>query len=79
MAATVRLLVALLVCASPVAAQDLDLVLAGGRVMDPESGLDAVRHVGIAGLAIEPVVGELRCERIHGNSLLSAGAFVTYI
>lgn len=28
---------------------DLDLVLAGGRVMDPESGLDAVRDVGIRG------------------------------
>ena len=26
-----------------------DLVLAGGRVMDPESGLDAVRHVGLRG------------------------------
>ena len=24
-----------------------DLVIANGRVMDPESGLDAVRHVGI--------------------------------
>ncbi len=24
-----------------------DVVLAGGRVMDPESGLDAVRHIGI--------------------------------
>ena len=30
-----------------VAGQSYDLVLAGGRVMDPESGLDAVRHVGI--------------------------------
>lgn len=29
-------------------AQPYDLVLEGGRVMDPESGLDAVRHVGIA-------------------------------
>ena len=27
-----------------------DLVLAGGRVMDPASGLDAVRHVGIRGV-----------------------------
>lgn len=27
----------------------LDLVIAGGRVIDPESGLDAVRHVGIRG------------------------------
>ena len=26
-----------------------DLVVANGRVMDPESGLDAVRHVGIMG------------------------------
>ncbi|MEZ4416870.1 MAG: amidohydrolase family protein [Gemmatimonadota bacterium] len=26
---------------------ELDLVLAGGRVMDPESGLDAIRDVGI--------------------------------
>lgn len=25
----------------------LDLVIAGGRVIDPESGLDAIRHVGI--------------------------------
>ena len=28
-------------------AQDYDLVLANGRVIDPETGLDAVRHVGI--------------------------------
>ena len=28
---------------------DLDLVISGGRVMDPETGLDAVRNVGIAG------------------------------
>ncbi len=26
---------------------DLDLVIRGGRVMDPESGLDAVRNVGV--------------------------------
>lgn len=30
-------------------AQQYDLVIANGRVMDPESGLDAVRHVGIRG------------------------------
>jgi N-acyl-D-aspartate/D-glutamate deacylase len=28
-------------------AQEFDLVLAGGRVVDPETGLDAVRNVGI--------------------------------
>ena len=35
--------------AAGAAAQSYDLVLAGGRVMDPESGLDAVRHLGIRG------------------------------
>ncbi len=40
------------------AAQDtapFDIVLAGGRVMDPESGLDAIRHVGIRGSRIDAV------------------------
>jgi len=31
----------------PAQAQDYDLVILNGRVMDPESGLDAVRNVGI--------------------------------
>jgi N-acyl-D-aspartate/D-glutamate deacylase len=32
-----------------------DLVIANGQVMDPESGLDAVRHVGIRGGTIEAI------------------------
>lgn len=36
-----------LVGAVPSAAQTYDIVLRGGRVMDPESGLDAIRDVGI--------------------------------
>ena len=28
--------------------RDLDLVITGGRVLDPETGLDAVRNVGVA-------------------------------
>ena len=32
-----------------------DLVIANGRVIDPESGLDAVRHLGIKGGTIESV------------------------
>ena len=32
-----------------------DLVVANGRVLDPESGLDAVRHVGIRGGKIQAV------------------------
>src|SRR5262245_9694637 len=34
---------------------EFDIVLAGGRVMDPESGLDAVRHVGIRGNKIAAI------------------------
>ena len=39
-----------------------DLVIEGGRVMDPESGLDAVRNVGIvdgrvATISVEPLEG----------------------
>ena len=48
---------------SGAAAQTYDLVLSGGRVMDPESGLDAVRHVGIrdgtiAAISESPLEGE---------------------
>ncbi|HEY7924343.1 MAG TPA: D-glutamate deacylase, partial [Vicinamibacteria bacterium] len=44
------LLVTALTAAQQGAAQDaFDLVIRGGRVMDPESGMDAVRDVGITG------------------------------
>ncbi|MXY17353.1 MAG: hypothetical protein F4Y57_10260 [Acidobacteria bacterium] len=36
----------------PAAAEAFDLVVASGRVIDPESGLDAVRHVGIRGAGV---------------------------
>lgn len=36
-------------------APQYDLVLANGRVLDPESGLDAVRHIGIRGGAIAAI------------------------
>jgi N-acyl-D-aspartate/D-glutamate deacylase len=36
-------------------AQSYDLVIANGRVIDPESGLDAVRHVGIRGGTIAAI------------------------
>src|SRR5580693_3413773 len=42
-------------------AQSYDIVLQSGRVMDPESGLDAVRSVGITGNKIAAVsAGPLR-------------------
>lgn len=43
-------------CSSPPQAPvSYDLVVANGRVMDPESRLDAIRHVGIRGGRIETV------------------------
>jgi N-acyl-D-glutamate deacylase len=33
---------------------EYDLVIPGGRVIDPETGLDAVRNVGIKGEKILP-------------------------
>lgn len=45
-------------CAAPPntpAQKPYELVLAGGRVIDPETGLDAVRHVGINAAAIAAV------------------------
>ena len=64
--ATQILLGAALLAGVPASAQSptgvFDLVLSGGRVMDPESGLDGVRNVGIAagriaGLSTEPLRG----------------------
>src|SRR5690242_1542498 len=36
-------------------AQEYDLVLTGGRVVDPASGLDAIRNVAIAGSQIAAI------------------------
>jgi len=52
--AAVLLSVACAGCA-PSQPASYDLVIANGRVMDPESGLDAVRHLGIRGRRIEAV------------------------
>lgn len=41
--------------AGPARAETFDLVIANGRVMDPESGLDAPRHLGIQGGVIRVV------------------------
>jgi N-acyl-D-aspartate/D-glutamate deacylase len=49
--------------AGPSAAQTYDIVLSAGRVMDPESGLDAIRNVGISGgritrISAQPLAGK---------------------
>jgi dihydroorotase len=42
-------------CAPSQPAVPYDLVVANGRVMDPESGVDAIRHVGIRGRSIDAI------------------------
>lgn len=42
-------------CSGPPPAPAYDLVIANGRVIDPESGLDAVRHVGVRAGKIEAI------------------------
>jgi dihydroorotase len=54
---TLLLLLSLLQCSQPT---QYDLVIANGRVMDPESGLDGIRNVGIQGETIAEISeGEL--------------------
>ncbi|MGH9350387.1 MAG: amidohydrolase family protein [Vicinamibacterales bacterium] len=61
-----------------VARQSFDLVIAGGRVMDPESGLDAVRHVGIRGDRVAAVSADALQgrETIDARGLVVAPGFI---
>src|SRR5689334_4006249 len=69
-----------LLCLLPalLAAQTYDIVLQRGRVMDPESGLDAVRSVAIAGnkiaaLSETPLKGKVE---IDASGLVIAPGFI---
>ena len=63
---------------TPAGEGSYDLVLEGGRVMDPETGLDAVRNVGIRAGTIEaisesPIVGS---RVIDASGLVIAPGFI---
>ncbi len=60
------------------AGQQYDLVLEGGRVMDPETGLDAVRNVGIRDGRIVRVTSDALSGRrmIHARGLVVAPGFI---
>jgi N-acyl-D-aspartate/D-glutamate deacylase len=64
--------------AAPVGAQTYDIVLSGGRVMDPESGLDAVRNVGITADRIARISTEPLAARrvIDARGLVIAPGFI---
>jgi N-acyl-D-glutamate deacylase len=62
---------ALLLCGSALA-ESYDIVIDGGRVMDPETGLDAVRNVGIT----HDKVARIKDEQLTGARVLSARGLV---
>jgi dihydroorotase len=62
----------LVLLAAPLVAQQYDVVLANGRVVDPESGLDAIRHVGIRGSEIAAV----SASPLQGKTVVDAKGLV---
>ncbi|MGA7857384.1 MAG: amidohydrolase family protein [Terracidiphilus sp.] len=76
-----KLILSLLLLASSsglLYAQQYDLVIEGGRVMDPETGLDAVRNVGIRDGKIVRITSETLSGRrvIHAGGLVVAPGFI---
>src|SRR5260370_32914468 len=63
---------AVLCWAGGAVAQPFDLVVANGRVIDPESGLDANRHVGIRGGKIVAI----SAEQMQGKAMIEARGLV---
>jgi N-acyl-D-aspartate/D-glutamate deacylase len=72
------LILTLLLLPTFLPAQQYDIVLEGGRVMDPETGLDAVRNVGIragkiARISAVPLTGR---RVVHVKDLVVAPGFI---
>jgi N-acyl-D-aspartate/D-glutamate deacylase len=64
--------------ASVLSARQYDLVILNGHVMDPESGLDATRHIGITGgkiraVSAKPLTGK---QTIDAKGLVVAPGFI---
>jgi N-acyl-D-glutamate deacylase len=69
----------LLVCGS-LHAQEYDLVISSGRVIDPETNLDGIRNIGINGGKIsavseEPLTGKVE---LDANGLIVAPGFIDF-
>src|SRR4029453_2723260 len=62
----------LLAAALSAVAQPYDIAINNGRVIDPESGLDAVRHVGIRGA----MIAALSRTPLHGRREIDARGHV---
>lgn len=64
------LLLWVVACASP--RSGFDLVVTGGRVIDPETGLDAVRNVGVRG----DIIAQVSTGRLEGTRTIDASGLV---
>ncbi|MCH7782203.1 hypothetical protein IID62_03980, partial [candidate division KSB1 bacterium] len=62
----------------PAYAQEYDIVIMNGRVMDPASNLDAIRNIGISeGKIVEITVRNITGrERIDASGLVAAPGFI---
>jgi dihydroorotase len=67
-----RLFAAVLILAGTIGAQDFDVVIANGRVMDPASGVDAVRNVGIRAGKIAAI----SADALPGRTVLDAKGLI---
>ena len=67
-----------IVAGSTAASESFDIVLKGGRVVDPESGLDGIRDVGLRGDRIAAVSTETLAGRriIDLRGLVVAPGFI---
>jgi Amidohydrolase family len=70
--AAIATICALALSASIAAAQDYDLVILNGRVMDAQSGLDALRNVGVQ----DGKIAAITKEQIKGNETIDATGHV---
>lgn len=66
------ILALLLFSTSILTAQQYDLVLEGGRVMDPETGLDAVRNVGVR----DGKIARISAKPLSGHRIVRAAGLV---
>jgi hypothetical protein len=55
-----------------IGAQQYDLVIEGGRAIDPETGLDAVRNIGIR----EGKIAHISSENLNGSRIIHANGLV---
>ena len=69
---TLLRLIVLLLLISPVYAQQYDLVIEGGRVMDPETGMDATRNVGIR----DGKIARIAETALSGKRMISAKGLI---